>query len=141
MPDVSRVTLRGIQPDELDEFWPVASPLIARGLERGAGYRWTLPALRQLIAENHCYLWLTWPDQACAVITQIEVYPAVKLLQILVAGGRLPANWRAKVAYLENWGRSIGCTEVELGGRHGWQRLLAPDGYAPVPWIMLRKAL
>lgn len=133
--------LRGIQPAELDQFWPVAAPLLERGLKHGAGYRWTLPALRRSIAENRHYLWLTWPGAECAVITGIEDYPAAKLLQILWVRGRLPENWRAIVASLERWGAELGCTEVETGGRFGWTRKLAEEGYAAVPWVTLRKEL
>ena len=137
----SETGLRGIQPAELDQFWPVAAPLLERGLKHGAGYRWTLPALRRSIAENRHYLWLTWPGAECAVITGIEDYPAAKLLQILWVCGRLPENWRAIVASLERWGAERGCTEVETGGRFGWTRKLAEEGYAAVPWVTLRKEL
>jgi hypothetical protein len=138
---VSETSLRGIQPAELDEFWPVAEPLLALGLKHGAGYRWTLPALRTAIAENRAYLWLTWPDLACAVITQIHDYPRAKVLDILWVCGRLPENWRGRVVYLEDWARGLGCTEVETGGRAGWARKLGECGYTPVPWITLRKPL
>jgi hypothetical protein len=133
--------LRGIQPAELDRFWPIAAPLLARGLKHGAGYRWTLPALRRSIAENRRHLWLTWPGGECAVITGIEDYPAAKVLQILWVCGRLPENWRAIVASLERWGEERGCTEVETGGRFGWERKLAEEGYSAVPWVVLRKEL
>jgi hypothetical protein len=133
--------LRGIQPGELDRFWPTAAPLLERGLKHGAGYRWTLAALRRSIAENKRYLWLTWPAQDCAVVTQIEDYPAAKLLQILWVCGRLPENWRAVLAALERWGAQRGCTEVETGGRFGWERQLAEAGYSSVPWVTLRKEI
>ena len=133
--------LRGIQPAELDRFWPVAAPLLARGLKHGAGYRWTLPALRRSIAENRRYLWLTWPGADCAVITQIEEYPAAKVLQILWVCGRLPRSWRSILGTLERWAEAKGCSEVETGGRFGWERQLAEEGYAAVPWTVLRKEL
>ena len=133
--------LRGIQPAELDRFWPVAAPLLARGLTHGTGYRWTLPALRWSIAENRRYLWLTWPGADCAVITQIEEYPAAKVLQILWVCGRLPRSWRSILRTLERWAEAKGCSEVETGGRFGWERQLAEEGYAAVPWIVLRKEL
>ena len=41
---MSETGLRGIQPAELDQFWPVAAPLLERGLKHGAGYRW-IPGL------------------------------------------------------------------------------------------------
>jgi len=133
--------LRGIQPGELDEFWPIAAPMLELGLKHGTGNRWTVAALRKSIAENRCYLWLAWPGRDCALVTQIEDYPAAKLLQILWVGGRLPENWRAILAALERWGVGQGCTEVETGGRFGWERQLAEEGYSAVPWVTLRKEI
>ena len=122
----SETGLRGIQPAELDQFWPVAAPLLERGLKHGAGYRWTLPALRRSIAENRHYLWLTWPGAECAVITGIEDYPAAKLLQILWVCGRLPENWRAIVASLERWGASGAARKSRpagaSAGRASWRK-------------------
>jgi hypothetical protein len=133
--------LRGIQTGELDRFWPIVAPLLARGLEHGAGYRWTLAALHRSIAENRRHLWLAWPGQDCALVTQIEDYPASKVLQILWAGGRLPENWRALLAALERWAAAQGCREIETGGRPGWARRLGEQGYGAVPWVTLRKEI
>lgn len=138
---MSDALLRGVQPGELDELWPIAAPLLGQGLAHGAGYRWTLSALRRSIAETRRHLWLVWPAQDCALVTQIEDYPAAKVLQVLWAGGRLPANWRALLAALERWGAAQGCTEIETGGRSGWARRLATQGYAAVPWVTLRKEI
>lgn len=138
---MTETVLRGIQPGELDRFWPVAAPLLARGLEHGTGYRWTLPALRRSVAESRRHLWLAWPGQDCALVTQIEDYPAAKVLQILWAGGTLPGNWRALLAALERWARAQGCSEIETGGRAGWARRLGAGGYAAVPWVTLRKEI
>jgi hypothetical protein len=133
--------LRGIRPGELDEFWPIAAPMLELGLKHGAGHRWTLGALRRSIAENRRYLWLAWPDRDCALVTQIEVYPRAKVLQLLWVGGRLPENWRAILRALERWGEQRGCTEIETGGRLGWERQLAEEGYSAVPWVTLRKEI
>ena len=133
--------LRGIQPGELDEFWPVAAPMLELGQKHGTGHRWTLAALRKSIAENRRYLWLAWPGRDCALVTQMEDYPAAKVLQILWVGGRLPENWRAILRALESWGEQQGCTEIETGGRSGWERQLAEEGYSAVPWVTLRKEI
>jgi len=82
-----------------------------------------------------------WPAQDCALITQIEDHPAAKVLQVLWVCGRLPENWRAILAALERWGEQQGCTEVETGGRFGWERQLAEEGYSAVPWVTLRKEI
>ena len=138
---MTQAVLRGVQPGELDHFWPIAAPLLERGLKHGAGYRWTLSALRRSVAENRRFLWLAWPAQDCALITQIEDYPAAKVLQILWVCGRLPENWRAILTALERWGAAQGCTEIETGGRFGWERQLGEEGYSDVPWVTLRKEI
>ena len=84
---------------------------------------------------------LGWAMQDCALITQIEDYPAAKVLQILWVCGRLPENWRAILTALERWGAAQGCTEVETGGRFGWERQLGEEGYSAVPWVTLKKEI
>ena len=132
--------LRGIQPAELDQFWPVAAPLLARGQAwRGVSLdaAGAAPLDRGEPALSLAHL----AGRGIAVITGIDDYPAAKLLQILWVCGRLPENWRAIVASLERWGAERGCTEVETGGRFGWARKLAEEGYEAVPWVTLRKEL
>jgi hypothetical protein len=136
---VTDLVLRGIQPSELDRFWPIAAPLLETGLKHGAGYRWTLSALRASIAANERHLWLTWPAQDCAIVTAIWDFPRARVLNLMWIAGRLPQNWRGILGAIEAWGLQQGCTEVETGGRHGWERALAGEGYETVPWCTLKK--
>ena len=95
-------------------------------------------AVAVTVVGTSCVVYFT--DRS-AVITQIEEYPAAKVLQILWVCGRLPRSWRSILRTLERWGEAKGCSEVETGGRFGWERQLAEEGYAAVPWTVLRKEL
>lgn len=127
--------LRGVQIPELARYWPVAEPLLARLPHLDL---YTLPSLRASVESGKRWLWLSEPDRACAMLTQITEYPRADVLVIFAIAGRLPRNWRAMLATLEDHARSIGCSQVEVWGRKGWARKL--PGYEPGQ-IVLRKNL
>lgn len=131
--------LSGVQPGELDYYWPIAEKLLRPALEHGSGYRWTMPAVREAIAKGQKQLWLT-PNLDLAIVTSIEVYPLMKVLCIFLVGGVLPPDWPGIVALLEQWGKSEGCSEVDTGGRKGWVRKY-PPGYEQAPWVQFIKVI
>ena len=45
----------------------------------------------------------------------------------------------ALVAELEAWARAEGCRRVLVIGRPGWERVLAPEGYAPLARIIAKE--
>ena len=81
-----------------------------------------------------------WPNHNSAVVTEIVVYPNTKNLHFFLAGGNLD-ELKMMRPYIEQWGKSIGCTRVTLAGRKGWERtFLKDEGYEP-KWFVLSKEL
>lgn len=81
-----------------------------------------------------------WPNHNSAVVTEIVVYPNTKNLHFFLAGGNLD-ELKMMRPYIEQWGKSIGCTRVTLAGRKGWERtFLKDEGYEP-QWFVLSKEL
>lgn len=81
-----------------------------------------------------------WPNHNSAVVTEIVVYPNTKNLHFFLAGGNLD-ELKMMRPYIEQWGKSIGCTRVTLAGRKGWERtFLKDEGYTP-QWFVLSKEL
>lgn len=81
-----------------------------------------------------------WPNHNSAVVTEIVVYPKTKNLHFFLAGGNLD-ELKMMRPYIEQWGKSIGCTRVTLAGRKGWERtFLKDEGYTP-QWFVLSKEL
>lgn len=127
--------LRGVQIPDLARYWPIAEPMLARLLPYAKG-RYTLADLRASVESGKRWLWLSEPDRACAVLTQITEYPQMDVLVIFAIAGRLPPGWRARLASLESHARSIGCKQVEVWGRKGWERKLAD--YDPGQIVMTK---
>lgn len=127
--------VRGIMPPDIDGVFPKIVHFLEGGAEYGAG-RWTMAELQESLKEGRRQLWvddgLKW-----ALITQIDNYPAIKVLNIFWAGGEMPADHNDILDAIEAWGVRKGCTQSEVGGRKGWARTLR--GYRPAPWHVLIK--
>ena len=129
--------VRGVMPHEVDGVFPTIVHFLEGGEQYGAG-RWTMAELQQSIKEGRRQLWIS-DDPLCALVTQIDNYPAAKVLNIFWAGGKLPEDCNDILDAIEAWGVRKGCTQSEVGGRKGWARKLR--GYRPAPWSVLIKDL
>jgi hypothetical protein len=63
-----------------------------------------------------------WASENAAVVTEIVVYPQMKILNCWLVGGDL-ARLRAMEPDLIAYARSMGCARVTGGGRAGWSRV------------------
>jgi hypothetical protein len=53
-------------------------------------------------------------------------------LHILSIGGKLPPGWKYKTfEWLKQIALDHGCKRIQLQGRRGWRRMLAPLGFRP----------
>jgi hypothetical protein len=80
-----------------------------------------------------------WPGRACAVVTRVHSFSTGKACQVWLAGGDM-AELLSLQPGLEAWARLMGCTEVLIDGRKGWERAMKSSGYE-LQAISLRKAL
>lgn len=64
-----------------------------------------------------------WPGEKCAAVTQVYTYPRVKYLHIFIAGGDLE-ELLAMVPLFKSWAKHLGCTELTVAGRPGWEKVL-----------------
>lgn len=133
--------LRGVQQGELDDVLPHVRRLFRIGLRRVAK-RHSLEQLEDALKTGRRQLWVLWPSVECVLVTQIDIYPGAKVLHLFLVAGKLPRNWRELLAYVQRWGISEGCTEIEGGGddRPGWQRMLRASGFR-VACVMMRREL
>lgn len=126
--------VKGIPAAEIDVVWPMIEPLVDRML-RCRDH--SLLDVKHSLQDERRQLFVTWPKLETICVTSIEVRPNSKVLILFGKAGRLLHDWRDMLAALEGWGRSVGCSAIEIRGRRGWQRLL-PDYKAS---ILLRKEL
>ena len=81
-------------------------------------------------------LWMP-EDNSWALVTQIDIYPAMKVLNVFWAGGTLPEDYSEILTDVEAWGAAQGCKQADANGRLGWLRKLS--GYRRAPWTALVK--
>lgn len=80
-----------------------------------------------------------WIGERSCVVTRLQPGKNEQLLEIWIAGGEL-AELKQALPRIEDWGRSVGCTQALIDGRPGWVRELASNGYAPYS-VTIRKML
>lgn len=116
--DAVSVTGRG------EEEWERCRHWIADALEYAEGI-YTLDEVRDAIRAGEMHF---WPGEHCAAVTEIGAFPRRRFLNVILAGGDLkeligmiPA-WKA-------WGRFLGCSDLKVVGRRGWERVLGTRGW------------
>jgi len=69
-----------------------------------------------------------WPGQRCAIVTELNVYPRFKALNIFLVGGDLQEILEME-PHICAWAKAHGCERVYQIGRPGWKRALEAHGY------------
>lgn len=80
-----------------------------------------------------------WPGAGAAMVTLMEEDPGERRLLIWLAGGDLNELVGRLRPAAEHWARGQGCRRVLVIGRPGWERALAPEGYAPLARIIAKE--
>jgi len=112
------------------------APYIEAALEYSGGTHTVDDVAREIIAGK---LQL-WPGRQSAIVTEIEVYPRMKVIHFFLAGGDL-AELQEMTPKIEAWGKAHGCSRASLAGRRGWERsFLTREGYRPM-WHVLAKEI
>lgn len=120
---------------DIDEFWRLREP-IESALKYSAGTH-TIEDVAQGVSDGRFQI---WNHHNSAVITEIIVYPQVKVLHYFLAGGNLD-ELKSMRPVIESWAKQLGCVRVTLAGRKGWEKtFLKDEGYEP-KWFMLSKEL
>ena len=115
--------------------WRRAAPLLDRALAH-AGRSHGLNDVRAMIAAGEARLWL---GEHAALVALIEDDPRERRLLIWLAGGDLAELMQRLRPEAEAWGRTEGCRRAVIIGRAGWERALAPEGYAPLARIIAKE--
>ena len=80
-----------------------------------------------------------WPGNRAAMVTLVEDEPRERRLLIWLAGGDLGELVNRLRPAAEAWARGQGCRRALIIGRAGWERALAPEGYAPLARIIMKE--
>lgn len=74
------------------------------------------------------------------MVTRVADYSRARVASIWLAGGDMTELVGLMLPEVEAWAKANGCSEIELAGRKGWQRVLAPNGFRTQAYVM-RKPL
>lgn len=80
-----------------------------------------------------------WASPNACLITVLEDDPRERRLLLWLAGGDLDELVKHLRPAAEAWGRRQGCRRALIIGRPGWERTLAPEGYAPLARIIAKE--
>lgn len=127
-----------VPPDRIDEFWPLAEPLIRSGydavdefmpddmpgwLKAGKGLLWLCVRSGHVVA---------------AMTTSLEPKPSGLCCRMVACGGTELEYWKACEDRIVRYARDEDCASVRVTGRPGWGRAL--PGYK-IMQVDLEKAL
>lgn len=115
--------------------WARIAPWLEAALAH-AGRTHRLADVRAIIDAAEGQLWVG--DRA-AMVTLVEDDPCERRLLIWLAGGDFDELVRRLRPAAETWARRQGCRRVLIIGRAGWERALAPEGYAPLARIIAKE--
>lgn len=68
-----------------------------------------------------------WLLPGGVLVTEVRSYPRKRAVQIVAAGTSLSPDWPAVVRTIKEYGRSVGCDLLEIGGRVGWARAVGAE--------------
>lgn len=69
-----------------------------------------------------------WPGEKSAIITEIQIFPQKKVMNIFLAGGDLDELIKMEKS-VRAFAETIGCNSMSISGRRGWLRIFARDGW------------
>lgn len=109
------------------------------GLDRALEEGYLAEDLTHKFAEGQLQLWsIADGDTLLAIcITSIEIFPRTKICNIHAICGKAMTRWIGLIAEIEIWARDNDCTQVQIFGRKGWERMLPQYDNAKV--VLVKK--
>lgn len=127
-------SVHGIYSYNIDDVWPVIKPMLERSLDYADG-KFSAKSVRDALITKAMQLWVAVTKDEIIkafAITQIVNYPNKCVLIIMFAGGESMQSWLRYINILQNFAAFHECEAVEIYGRNGWEKALAPYGYVKI---------
>lgn len=120
-------------PNPLHAQWLRFRPLFEEAMADGL---YTIEGLERSVGQGKA---IFFPGKNAALVAERVTYDDRSVFQVLWCVGDLDEAV-GMAPGVEAIGRSLGCSEILIEGRKGWERVLKPLGYEP--WsITVRKVL
>lgn len=113
--DYEKYKLNGELP-----LWAVLFQKVEKILERALEYdnTYNIEDVADCISNGTMQL---WPTNNSAVVTQVQIFPRMKVLHIFLAGGNL-VELETLTPHIQKFAEDMGCRKITLTGRRGWSR-------------------
>ncbi|MCZ4270889.1 hypothetical protein [Maritalea porphyrae] len=108
-------------------------PFIQRAVDRVGG-EFTIDHVRHEIMSNQAQL---HSRESSAVVTRIETTPSGKTFVLCWLAGGIEPEILDLEKSIEQWGKSLGCTQIKIIGRAGFLRTL--PGYSEQARILAKE--
>ena len=121
-----------ILPDQIDEIWPDAEPLIAKAVEYCRGET-NIEHVRDSLVEGTTKLLAVSDEEGvliAGIILSMIIYPEKKVCLVSFAGGTRMEDWADQTLPIaEKIAFEAGAGSLRISGRKGWLRKFAKYGY------------
>jgi hypothetical protein len=113
--DYEKYKLNGELP-----LWAVLFQKVEKILERALKYddTYNIEDVADCISNGTMQL---WPTDKSAIVTQLQVFPRMKVLHVYLAGGNLQ-DLEMLAPHIQKFAEDMGCRKITLTGRRGWSR-------------------
>ena len=132
-----------IKPDDVEDLWFGARPLIQKALNHAEGALSTTDVLR-MILNGQMHLWVGFQDNQIftAIVTEIIHYPRHKICRIITTatetGHDLDEWYPTMLKHVEEFALNEGCGALEAWCRKGLARKLDWDHEHSVVYKVLK---
>ncbi len=121
-PNSSR--LEGVQSKDIDSVWEEVRQIITPHVIRLGTH-----GLADVLENLKCRDWQLWVSQTeknieAVCITQINVFPKMKVCRVLLVAGEHMDNWLPFEDIIAEWAEMQGCKKLVGELRKGWSRKL-----------------
>ena len=133
-----------IKPDDVEDLWFGARPLIQKALNHAEGALSTTDVLR-MILNGQMHLWVGFQDNQIftAIVTEIIHYPRHKICRIITTatetGHDLDEWYPTMLKHVEEFALSEGCVALEAWCRKGLARKLDWDHEHSVVYKVIKR--
>ncbi len=142
MTDVA-LHLKQVETYQVFDEWLVIDRLLNCAREYWEEH-YTIGQLRQLLLAGLMQFWHLRRDDEdepyLGALLQVNEYGKKKVMRVLWLGGETYEGMMDFLWVLELWSAKLGCEDIEIAGRDGFERLLKPYGFYKTH-VVLRKRL
>ena len=121
--------IEGVQPEELDAYWPYLEGMVQMPLDRmDLNDMYTTDDVLTKLKGMYWQCWVAFEGNQpeCVFITKVDQYPAGrKEIVVYLVGGKNIEHWLSDAwGLFKAYGKESGCSGIRGMGRKGWARVL-----------------